>query len=618
MTTPPHSLLEPPRLYRGVAIISGDPALAASVSSAIGDEREYVVVLRSPREWPVLAHVWNIDFTIICNTLAKLRPRMLLLLQVTEKSASAFRARLADLPVLSASTLDEALALLSGTTRASLSDGLRCKSSDIAQGLLLAKRRSSLLLVNERAAPASAPPPIMQGADHLVALDDHEDIAPIIAANYAFSIGADLALMPRRDDDLRDDVYAQIDSRVAFRGQERGSRAEVALGEIDARVRRNLQFGSRRFVTFITRGFPYGYFWQDCPSTHVFSRGADITVACGIYWAGDRSDIVSAVMIDPGDFSNSETAEITKRLQAWGTSVIVLRGRHARVQNVRLFLGAFPADLFFICSHCGEVGGQRIQVRIPCHDGEEHLYEVDAILNIASDIRDVEGTEMVLVNELFVPLSMDGENWPRVHSEFKEDWTRFLEKKGLIWERVVSQTATNRVRYSTAIALANGPFVLTAVRHFDPSVSPIVFSNACVSFFAAADQFAAMGARSYIGTLAPVADEMARGFAIEVFASEESLASLPLAIYTVQKRLCSDPHDRIYIHVGCHFSRLAPPTSQNASAETARRVESSKSRWKEYLTRPNAPGKDTAAEYVEFLSRFENDAIESTQVGRVD
>ncbi len=605
------SFFDPPQLHRDIAIISSNPSLAASVSSAIGNEGEYVVVLSPPREWPVLTHVWDLDLIRIGNTLAIVQPKHLVLLQVSEKSASALRVKFPAIAVSSARTLDEALSLLKGMIRVGLTDALRCRSIDVAQGLLLAKRRSAFLLIDDNAPPISAISDPRPRSDHLVALDDDEDIAPIVAANYAFSIDADVELLPRRDDDLRNDVYAHIDSRIAHRGHKRGDQAERSLGEIEADLQPHLSFSPRKFVTFITRGFPYGYFWHDSPSTHIFSRGADISIPSNIYFAADSHDLVSAVMIDPGDFPNSETTEITRRLQTWGAAVTVLHDRDARVQDVRLFFRAFPADLFFICSHCGAVGGQRIQVRVLCHDGKEHLFEVDAVVNIASDIREIKGAEMVLVNEFLMAISMDGKDWSVVDNEFKADWTRFLESKGDIDDKVVSRKPTERIEHTTAIGLANGPYLLISLDAFDPSVSPIVFNNACVSFFDAASHMIAVGARCYIGTLAPVADEMARQFAIEVFESKESLQSLPLSIHTIQGRLWPDVRDRIYVHVGCHFCRLVPPNSSDSHKKLSRRITNSKARWQGYLARPKVVGKDTAEAFLEFLSKFKDTAAGS-------
>jgi hypothetical protein len=243
-------------------------------------------------------------------------------------------------------------------------------------------------------------------------------------------------------------------------------------------------------------------------------------------------------------------------------------------------------------------------VRLKCHDDKEHIFEADTTLNIASDVCNIDGTDMVLVTEFFMPISMDGVDWSEVSSNFKMDWTRFLERKGEIEDNVVSRKDINRVQHTTAIALANGNFILISVRALDPSVAPIVFSNACVSFFDAANHMIAAGARSYIGTLAPVANSLARQLAISVFGRNESLVSLPLAIYSAQGDLCPDPVDRIYIHVGCHFDHIKPPSAAAAKGELARRIILSKKRLEEYVTRPDAIGIDTVREYVYFLASF--------------
>ena len=107
---------------------------------------------------------------------------------------------------------------------------LRCRLEDIGLGLVQAKYQRKLLRIDE-AAPALNPPS-SSFSDHAVAIDDHAPLAQVIAANYAYSIAADLIKVPQRDEDLRDKIYQEIDASRSFRNENRGIRAYACLKEL--------------------------------------------------------------------------------------------------------------------------------------------------------------------------------------------------------------------------------------------------------------------------------------------------------------------------------------------------------------------------------------------------
>jgi len=139
------------------------------------------------------------------------------------------------------------------------------------------------------------------------------------------------------------------------------------------------------------------------------------------------------------------------------------------------------------------------------------------------------------------------------------------------------------------------------VQVLDIRVSPIVFNNSCVSFYDAAKTFMFAGARSYIGTLTPVESSAAQKLAELIFVHVDRAVSLPRALYDLQRQVFSDPDDRTYVHVGCHFESLrAPPIP--AEPIVRQRVIYAINDWKTQLARVEEKFQENIEEAIKFLS----------------
>jgi hypothetical protein len=595
-------LFRPPVFNRQVACIAEDARLAATVSSLVGEEGEYICVLQGPRMGRL-----DKDNEVIrrCTGIAKLWPSLVLLAGLGEEAEAGFRSILPKGIISSVKTVHDAISLLAAVNRRALAGELRCRTSEMGLGLLWAKRQRKLLILDD-AAPAlqfSIIPP----ADHLVVLDDHDPIVQVIAANYAYSIGADLALIPERDDTLREQVYAELDQRVAFRGEARGQRSQRSLVALQATIEPTLRFGPREFVTFITKGFPYGYFYHDAPSTHLFSEPQlGELINAGIYWARAEPYLTAAVLIDPGHLPGSETRVVGRTLDSEGVIVFSVLDDKANVENTRLFIEAFPYDLLFICSHCGEVEGEQLTMRVPDRNGVAHVIEVDEAVQFGSVAFGSQPSKNVQVHQLLRPVSIDGTDWhaagPDVKKHYAAIWDYLLHAPREKWE-ILRREKVKHVPHSTAIQLNQGALMLSLINVIDARVSPIIFNNSCVSFYDAAHALTFAGARSYVGTLAPVQDRAARRLAEIIFAGGERTISLPLALHTAQAQVFANHEERTYIHVGCHFTSLRTPRAI-ASATVQRRLVEAKAHWLSRTKKVDADKRENILAFIRFLSMF--------------
>jgi hypothetical protein len=596
------ALFKPPLFTRQVACITDDAALAATLSSLVGDEGEYVSVLEAPRMGRPNPHN---EVVRRCNGIAKLWPKTVLLAGLSKEAVAGFTAIIGhSANVRQAENAGDVRAAVGAARRSGLDGEIHCGLAEIGPALLLAKRVRKLLVVDE-----STPPlPKLNSVplDHVVVLDDHDGMAQVIAANYAYSIGADLVLIPQRDDTLRDDVYAEIDACGAYRGEDRGASASKCLQTMRSVLEPALQFGPRKFVTFITRGIPYGYFYRDAPSTHLFSYpNLGEVINAGIYWATDEPFTSAAVLIDPGHFTPSETPAVSASLKSDGVCVFEVLGDHANFENARLFLEAFPYDLLFICSHCGEVGGERLTVRTRDAAGVIHTIVVEEVVQFGSTMFGSKPDKEVQVLQLLRPVSVDGVAWHAGQApERLRGWEALHETPREQWE-VLRRENVEHVPYSTAIKLKQGALMLSLMHVIDPRVSPIIFTNSCVSFYDAAHTLTFAGARAYVGTLTPVGISAAQQIAEAIFVDPQRAESLPLVLNKAQEQVFSDPDDRTYVHVGCHFTAIRRPPPGVAGARLGQRIRHAIDEWRSHLNHANARMKENILEFIRFLSIFD-------------
>ncbi|HUT33841.1 MAG TPA: CHAT domain-containing protein [Planctomycetota bacterium] len=471
----------------------------------------------------------------------------------------------------------------------------------------MAKRVGELLEV-ENGAPGLNP--LQSGdaaASHVVVLDDHDPLAQVLAANYASSLRADLAVIPEGEDVVCAHVYQELDERARFRGDTRGERALKSLGSLRASLTSHLAFGQREFVTFITRGIPYGYFYREAPSTHLFSQPhlGELIIA-GIYTAEIGAECFAAVLIDPGHFGSSETGAIATTLRDKGVVVEVLAGEDAAVDRTMDYICAYPYDLLFICSHCGELPGIRSKIKVPDSEGCMHIVEIEETPSFSSLALKASPSELIEVFVLLRPVAIDGIPWHSTGPELKRHYGAVfscLRKTPPTEREVLSRERVSHAQFTTGIWLSDGPFILRSVQTVDTALSPVVFNNACVSYYDGAQALTFAGARSYVGTLAPVPTVAAQRLAERVFAGFDKEQPLAHALWGAQSEVFADPDDRTYIHVGCHFNTVRAP-HRDAPTAVKERIRGAKSKYAQFVRKHDGEAVTLSHRFLHFLSQF--------------
>ena len=179
-----------------------------------------------------------------------------------------------------------------------------------------------------------------------------------------------------------------------------------------------------------------------------------------IRWARRDHFTCAAVLIDPGYFSPSETPTVSRSLQSDGVYVIEVLDEHANLENVRLFMRACPFDMLFICSHCGEVGGERITICVPKSMNASFEAVIDKVVQFGSTKFSSRAGENVLVEELITPVAINGIDWFSSAPELREQFWHYYRSAPRKQWNVLHREKVKHVRNSTAIQLSDSALIL--------------------------------------------------------------------------------------------------------------------------------------------------------------
>lgn len=103
---------------------------------------------------------------------------------------------------------------------------------------------------------------------HLVVCEEGDDLAEVIAANYAFALGAGLSLIPEVSRYISEQMLEEF-----YNLYEREAGPTALLEDLKARLRSIcgvLRIPEGGSITFITGRLPYGFAFPEVPTAHLF------------------------------------------------------------------------------------------------------------------------------------------------------------------------------------------------------------------------------------------------------------------------------------------------------------------------------------------------------------
>jgi len=439
---------------------------------------------------------------------------------------------------------------------------LRCKASDLLAGLFIAQKRQKILLIDET---APALPEVVQLQKAIIVVENLEDDAyPVIAINYANSIGASVLIV----DGLPENENYRI--RRWIEGWKEGNdstQLENLRRAVHQRIS-GLSLTQFEFATFFTMGLPYSLVLENiipCSYVHLSIR-PDLFVFNSILLP-DGEHFQAAIVFSPIFFEDEETVWLCNFFDAHKYYLRPLLAKRATVAEFDFHAQHFPYDLLHICSRGGQVDGYEMKDQFTDKDGRTHIVEFDEVVSFTPA---PDEPEMFVVQRKVIPQRLDGYGWQSAELQqqnYSSDlilgmWKCALESRG-------PRKKKNKIAMSCVIgctdSIHQGQFHSVASQS-----SPVVFNNTCWSWSDVGAFFLSCGARGYIGTLWAIKNDAAvvgaRTFYDNLF-SGTVLNALHLATKAISQTASKD----IYVFWGLHFTRLPPGLGREMGRAAVRR-----------------------------------------------
>jgi hypothetical protein len=459
---------------------------------------------------------------------------------------------------------------------------LRWGTTNVGLGLLRALNERRPLVFEKDG--ESRRDPVRLASKHLVVCEDDDEFAQLLAANYAFALGASMCLvaaLPKEDaEDILERFYTVSDDRSAS--------ATTLLEGLRSELRQRaglLPLPSRGAITFITKSIPWGFAFPELPSTHLFSR-PDLGIAMINGLAAEQptsSGIRVAAIVDPGKVDSAEITPALNELTRRGVVATALRGSQATVHRVTQTVEHLPYDVLLISTHCGDAAGWRWTYEFTDSEGRARTL----ITEIAIGVQVVPGQDDLRVAQFERFVALDGVDWNDPVKKKSlyvgtamRDFMRLREQHAL---DPVFKEPVSRVLGSMALGMADNNYIA-----FPQSVasagSPIIVNNACASWHRLAGTFTFGNARAYIGTLFPVLDPEAQEIIDRVFGKYFG-RPLAVALWRAQNDVAGQGVRRPYVMVGCHFQAFRVAGGDNG-AYIAAQLQSALEDWNRRLSEP--------------------------------
>jgi hypothetical protein len=585
-------------------VIADEARLAAQISCLFASPGAYLPVIEGPKlKDSELAR----DVMRRNDAAARAKPGVILLAGLADASYEAISSHFA--PVLKARL--ERVKNLSDVDRLYRQDPhhqdllfkrppLQWGRDRIGIGLLKALRGRSRIVFSDNSSPTDNVSPT---SDHVVVCEQNDGLSQVIAANYAFALGAGLHLIPGIDGPSSERI---LDSFDALYAEQQTSQVQ-ALKNLKALLREHcgpLPIAPSGSVTFVTRGLPYGFAFPEFRSTHLLSGpGIGMAVINGFAAEQPKTHGVSvAALVDPGNATAAEIAAAKTLL----SSQLFLRsheGSGASVRAVAEMIELFPYDLLIIPTYCGDVSGYRQTYEFADSEGVARKLVVDVVMGFAR----TDQKDMSSVRQFVNFVALDGVDWRALKKAGKPDLDRvrldFIAGSDHQREPVKSEVIAH-IAGSTALKMYDQNYV-PLPRPIADRGTPIVINNACGSWRRLVDNGAFGDARAYIGTLFPVAADEAQEVVVKLLGKYfgQSLAG---ALWSAQREVYGDDLPRPYIIVGVYPQRLRA-SQHDIPKYIASRLTRALGRWKIALKNLDSRDEKTSQAYQDIIQFYKHE-----------
>jgi hypothetical protein len=529
-------------------IVSDDPRLAAQLSCALAKRGEYLPVVDGPRltRPDVEAEVIRRN-----NVVARAAAKRILIAGVSDESFALLSAKIHSRRIKRILQFEDLETLSSRRTLSG--EPLVWGRGRIGTDLLKALRAHKQVVFSDFPSPVEE---LASESGHLVVCEEGKDLSEVIAANYAFSLGAGLILIP----ELPDEIAEAILQRFYGSDQNREMAQSRILDDLRSQIRalcKSIKVPTNGSLTFITGKIPYGFAFPEVPSTHLF-KYPDLGISMVNGFAAEQenaSGVGVAAFINPETVEAPELKSAEECLAPRGVFIREYRGPAATVQHISQMIEFFPYDLLMVATHCGDADGFRWTYEFTDTEGIARTLVVDLAIGISR----TNDEEMLHVMQFTNFVSLDGVDWHDPHKEEK------LYVGSAVWDYInrtgehgdlkpTRKENIDRVTWSAALKMFDHNYIAIP-RPLANGRTPIVINNACGSWHRLAETFTFGNARAYIGTLFPIStsevDEV-----IGRLLQKEFHKPLATALWAAQRKVYKGTNRRPYAITGVFPQRL--------------------------------------------------------------
>lgn len=572
-----------------------DPYLLAELSALVAKKGYYLPVIDGPRMGRVDAEAEVIRRN---NAVARSKVKKIVMGDLSQETRRAFSTHFpASMTLHVQSVSDVTTKTLGATVRSGTP--MTWGRKHVAIGLLKALRKKiPIKFVDEEVDERF----LKSEEGHLVVCEEDNELTQVIAANYAYALGAGLLLIKSVAKDeaisICEAFYVAYDNRSqsitetldGLRGRLRTLIGDISLDGVTG-------------ITFISKEIPWGFAFHEVPTTHLFSYpDLGIAIINGVAAEQDGSPKMRiAAVIDPATIPSTEVEKVAISLAQKGMFVRGYRGKCANVNDISRMLELFPYDFLLIATHCGDSGGWRETYEYQDSEGRNRRLILDTALGVSS----VPGRDKLEVVFFQRFVSLDGIEWEDKEGLQKlpigtaiNDFYQLQREE----RRATSREKISRVVSSAAMSMYDDNLIVLPKTVAD-NLSPVILNNACTSWHSLAGRLMFGNARAYMGTLFPVvgaeAEEIAHKITDKHFGKQ-----LAVALWHAQNDVYGDGVRRPYVMVGVHYQRLSS-TYEDARDYLRKRLSNSLNYWQGRLASVGDVDEDkteSVKDYVNFLS----------------
>lgn len=387
-----------PLLHKAL-IIGNDPYLIAQVSAVLSIKNRYLPVIDGPR---LSRNDSEAEVTRRKNAAARQKPNAIFLVGLEAAALGKLKARFPKNKQFPVTTIEDVKNGAHGL-QLRTSGCLVWGKDKVGLGLLTALREKKEIQFDDvQTSPSFVAFP---ESDLLVVCEEGNVLSQVIAANYAYSIGAGLCLIPEINEDDSERILESFYSVYETREMS----VSVSLDELRDEIKvigRNIPSKQYKVITFISKPFPWGFAYNEFPSSHLFIY-PDLGISLINNLSAEQPDsrgMGIAAVIDPQDFDAPEVEVIAKLLADRHMMVRGFRGPNANVNDVSKMLELLPYDFLLITTHCGDSKGWRWTYK---YLDSENITR-NLVVDVAIGVGKRPGEEKLEVKQYIKFISLDG------------------------------------------------------------------------------------------------------------------------------------------------------------------------------------------------------------------